>query len=192
VATHQSIVGVLKALKEVLEKRISGLLQRNITVAILGTAKLATPPAGTHLGILLHRLAIDPFARNRYLPPVPAHTAPLPELPVNLHILLVGLGDDYEAEIGELAAAMQVIGSAMILDGAHLSSTDPTWGEHDSIQMTPEQVSTEDLMRMWDSFAGDFRLSTPYLIKTLRLAPDRLPEDPKLVRTLALSAGTWP
>jgi hypothetical protein len=60
------------------------------------------------------------------------------------------------------------------------------------VQVTPEQMSTEDLMRMWDSFPGDYRLSTPYLVKTIRLEPDRAPEEPRLVRTLVFPAGKNP
>ncbi len=53
-------------------------------------------------------------------------------------------------------------------------------------------MSTEDLMRLWDSLPGDYRLSAPYLVKTLRLAPDLDPPDGPLVRTLVFPAGIGP
>ena len=50
--------------------------------------------------------------------------------------------------------------------------------------------ATEDLMRLWDSLPGDYRLSSPYLIKTVRLAPDTDPDDGRLVRTVVFPTGT--
>lgn len=52
------------------------------------------------------------------------------------------------------------------------------------MQVLPEEMSTEDLMRLWDSLPGDYRLSAPYLVKTVRLAPDIDPDEGPPVRTL--------
>ena len=147
-------------------------------------------PAGENLGIYLHRIAVDPFARNRYLAPAENRRQRRPELPVNLHVLLIGWSTKNDSEVGYLAAAMQIIGSALTLDVSHLGSADSGWDEHEAVQVLPEEMSTEDLMRLWDSLPGDYRLSSPYLIKTLRLAPDEEPAEAPLVRTLVYPAGT--
>jgi len=52
------------------------------------------------------------------------------------------------------------------------------------VQVLPEEMSTEDLMRLWDSLPDDYRLSAPYLIKTVRLAPDLEREEGPAVKTL--------
>lgn len=65
-----------------------------------------------------------------------------------------------------------------------MSLADPAWGAEDSVQVMPEEMSTEDLMRLWDSLPGDYRLSAPYLIKTVRLGPDIDPAEGPPVRTL--------
>jgi len=77
-----------------------------------------------------------------------------------------------------------------VLESADMSLADPDWGSEDVVQVLPEEMSTEDLMRLWDSLPGDYRLSSPYLIKTLRLAPDEEPAEAPLVRTLVYPAGT--
>ncbi len=189
-ATHRAILGVLQALKERLDLRLPVLAGGNPKAVILGSQALATAPTGENLGIYLHRIAVDPFARNRYLAPTDNRRRRRPELPVNLHILLIGWSTKNDSEIGYLAAAMQIIGSALTLDVSHLSTADSGWDEREAVQVLPEEMSTEDLMRLWDSLPGDYRLSSPYLIKTVRLAPDEEPAEPPLVRTIVYPAGT--
>ena len=41
-------------------------------------------------------------------------------------------------------------------------------------------------MRVWDSLPGDYRLSTPYLIKTVRLEPALTVTQGPVVRTIVL------
>lgn len=172
-ATYQAVAGVLTALKDFLDARITELAAEvtNPSVALLGSQQLREDPVGNTLGIYLHRISIDPNGRNRYLPPQRPGHAPRPELPVNLHILLVGRSLSATAEISLVAWAMQRIGAAMLLDAAQMATIDPTWSEQEQLQIIPEEMSTEDLMRVWDSLPGDYRLSSPYLVKTLRLEP---------------------
>lgn len=172
-ATYQAVTGVLTALKDVLDARISELAAEmtNPSVVLLGSQQLRDDPTGNALGIYLHRISVDPYGRNRYLPPQRPGNAPRPELPVNLHILLVGRSLSASAEITLVAWAMQRIGAAMELDAAHMAALDPNWSEQERLQIIPEEMSTEDLMRVWDSLPGDYRLSSPYLVKTLRLEP---------------------
>ncbi|MEI6591753.1 MAG: DUF4255 domain-containing protein [Holophagaceae bacterium] len=182
-ASHRAIMGVLLALKERLSQRLAVSLGGNPKVVILGSKDLMSPPSTETLGIYLHRLAVDPFGRNRYLPVPEGRHLPSPELPLNLHILLVGWSTSSEAEITYLSAAMQILGGALVLDASHLSLSDPTWGDSDSVQVIPDDMSTEDLMRLWDSMPGDYYLSSPYIIKTVRLSPDQEPPEGPLVKT---------
>ncbi|MBK7674776.1 MAG: DUF4255 domain-containing protein [Candidatus Accumulibacter sp.] len=189
-ATHRAILGVLQALKERLDLRLPALVGGSPKSVILGSQALTTAPTGENLGIYLHRMAVDPFARNRYLAPTDNHRQRRPELPVNLHILLIGWSTKNDSEISYLAAAMQIIGSALTLDVSHLGTADSGWDEREVVQVLPEEMSTEDLMRLWDSLPGDYRLSSPYLIKTVRLAPDEERAEAPLVRTIVLPTGT--
>lgn len=172
-ATYRAVTGVLTALKDVLDARISDLAAEmtNPSVVLLGSQQLRDDPTGNMLGIYLHRISVDPYGRNRYLPPQRPGNAPRPELPVNLHILLVGRSLSASAEITLVAWAMQSIGAAMELDATHMAAIDPNWSSQERLQIIPEEMSTEDLMRVWDSLPGDYRLSSPYLVKTLRLEP---------------------
>ncbi|NMG75798.1 DUF4255 domain-containing protein [Aromatoleum diolicum] len=185
-ASHLGILAVLQALRERLSIRMAARLGGNPQVEILGSQSLTgTPQPNTDtLGLYVHRVSVDPFSRNRHLPPQPGRHLPRPELPVNLHVMLIAWCTHTEQEISYLATAIQIIGSALSLESADVSLADPDWGHEDSVQVLPEEMSTEDLMRIWDSLPGDYRLSAPYLIKTVRLAPDLDRADGPPVRTL--------
>ncbi|MEY2686517.1 MAG: hypothetical protein RL375_715 [Pseudomonadota bacterium] len=189
-ASHLAITGILQALKDTLDVRMSRLPGRAHRAVLLGFKELSQQPSGENLGIYLHRIAIDPYARNRYLRPADGQRTPRPELPVNLHLLLVGWSNTTEGEMSALAAGMQVIGGSLTLDASRLALLDSSWDDHEAVQVMPEDMSTEDLMRLWDSLPGDYRLSSPYLVKTIRLAPDVTPVDGPLVRTVVVPTGT--
>lgn len=185
-ASHQGVIGVLQALRERLAIRMTARLGGNPQVEILGSQSLAGKPQPNTdtLGLYLHRISVDPFSRNRHLPPQPGRHQPRPELPVNLHVLLIAWCTHTEQEIEYLAAAMQILGGGFVLESADMSLADPEWGREDVVQAMPEEMSTEDLMRLWDSLPGDYRLSAPYLIKTVRLAPDLDRDEGPAVKTL--------
>lgn len=185
-ASHLGILAVLQALRERLSIRMAARLGGNPQVEILGSQTLTgTPQPNTDtLALYLHRISVDPFSRNRHLPPQPGRHLPRPELPVNLHLLLIAWCTHTEQEIEYLATAIRIIGGGLPLESADVSLADPEWGSEDVVQVMPEEMSTEDLMRLWDSLPGDYRLSAPYLVKTVRLAPDVDREEGPPVHTL--------
>jgi hypothetical protein len=189
-ASYLSVSGALVALKDYLELHMAvGLADvvDNPKAQVLGSQDLKGDPGTTNsIGIYLHRISVDPYGRNRYLKPSSPDRPARPELPVNLHILLIGWSPTATAETHLVAWGMQHIGSALELDISHLGLSDPGWGEQDSIQVIPEEMSTEDLMRVWDSLPGDYRLSSPYILKTLRLEPTSPVTQGPPVRTIVL------
>lgn len=191
-ASYRGVGGVLNALKERFELRMQGDLDTVLTspdVTILGSQDLTVNPQGNHLGLYLHRISVDPFGRNRYLQPTSSNTSPKAELAVNLHILLIAWTDAAESEGTLVSWGMQQIGSALDLDISHLALSDPRWGESESLQVIPEDMDTENLLRIWDGLPRDYMLSAPYLIKTMRLEPADEPTSGPPVRTVATPMG---
>jgi hypothetical protein len=186
-ASYRAIAGTLTALKDLLEARMVGGLDAVLetpSVKLLGTSQLNDTPSGNALGIYLHRISVDPFGRNRYLQPNDPNQARQPELPVNLHLLLIGWSDKATNEGTLLGWGMQQIGSSLDLDISHLGLADSRWGEDERVQLQPEEMNTEDLLRIWDGLPRDYMLSAPYLLKTLRLEPDPRIEDGPAVKTI--------
>jgi hypothetical protein len=181
-ASYKAVQGILYALKNVLEMRMKGDLDQVLSapsVSILGTVELKNPPVssgsgGTKvntLGIYLHRVSVDPFGRNRYINSKLPNQAPQPELPINLHLFILAWTSNGESEAVLTTWALQQIGSALELGFSDLHAFDPQWAVDEVVQIQPEEMSTEDLLRIWDSLPGSYVLSVPYIVKTVRMLP---------------------
>ena len=89
-------------------------------------------------------------------------------LGLDLHYLITPWGTDAEEEHRILGGAMQCLETTPILSGPLLhSSGEFTAGE--SVQLLLEEISTEAVMRTFDSLPTDYRLSVPYIARVLRL-----------------------
>ena len=81
---------------------------------------------------------------------------------------------------------MQVLESTPILTGRMLHSSGD-WDGGESIQIVLEEVSTEAVMRIFDSLPTDYRLSVPYIARIMRLdGPVIAPEGPVINAILGL------
>jgi Pvc16 N-terminal domain len=192
-ASYKAVQGVLNALKNVLEMRMKNDLDQVLSspdVSIMGTAELKTPPASVAnkhkntIGIYLHRVSVDPFGRNRYINTRMPNQTPQPELSVNLHIFLLAWTSNGESEAVLTTWALQQIGSALELGYSDIHAYDSDWMVDESVQIQPEEMSTEDLLRIWDSLPGNYVLSVPYIVKTIRMLPVPQMEPGKPVITV--------
>ncbi len=192
-ATYRAVNGILSAVKHFLDVRMPAQLEGVSAAAgvkVLSSLDLKTDPVGHAVGIYLHRISADPYGRNRYIPPERPDQSPRPETPINLHILIIGWSGASMAESALVAWAMQQIGSALQLGESEIGAADPDgWNPADVIQITPEEMNTEDLLRIWEGLPRNYTLSTPYLVKTIRLAPEKSEQPSKRVESLVFETG---
>ena len=73
------------------------------------------------------------------------------------------------------SGAMLQLQQHPVLDRSALS-TEAGWGTGEFIQIIPEELSTEDLMRIWDALEPKYRLSVSYVARVVRIDGDALPE----------------
>jgi hypothetical protein len=188
-ADFRGISGALVGLRLRLEQELPLLaaLGVNVSIQVLDSSSLNEEDLdklpGNTLAIYLHRISIEPIGAGRTMPP-PRNGLPRQvELPINLHFMLIAVNALSDAEASIMGWAIQQIGNALELDYALLFSAEPdaAWHPNDRLQVFPEPMNTEDLLRIWDGLPADYRLSTPYLIKNLRLLPARLLESGPVV-----------
>ncbi|WP_043739592.1 DUF4255 domain-containing protein [Thioalkalivibrio nitratireducens] len=192
-ASYRGVKASLLALAEFLSRRLPSELRDdpvNGRVSLLGSADVATALTGNLLGIYLHRLVVDPHGRSRHFPQTGTGAgAPQAELPLNLHVLLIANGTSPEHEADLLTWAMLELATDCQLDVAHMVEIDDGWSERELLTVMPEEMSTEDLMRIWDVFEAKYTSTAPYVLRTvrLRLRPPRSEGPP--VTTRVLPAG---
>jgi hypothetical protein len=174
VASYRAVNGVLLSLEHFFKTRMPTELKAgsvNATVKLFGSTTIDDAQTGNYLGVYLHRLAIDPHGRSRFFAPqgTDKNAGPAPELPVNLHLLLMASGTSASIEADLLAWAMMALANESRLDISHLSDYDQGWTEKEILTITPEEMNNEDLLRIWDTLNVSFTLSVPYVVRTLRL-----------------------
>jgi hypothetical protein len=118
------------------------------------------------LSFYLYRVIINEHLRNRSPSHLPRESRP--PLSVDLHFLLSIWTDSAVAEHTICAWVMQQLHRHPILDRSSLSS-DGGWGVDDVVHLLPSELSNEDLMRIWDTLAPNYRLSVSYIARVIRI-----------------------
>ena len=178
-ASYKGVQGALIALESFFKLRLPVELSSgptNARATLLGSSDIANKLTGNLLGIYLHRVSIDDHGRARYFHPKPNDAQSIQaELPVNLHFLLIANATSAVIEADLMSWAMVEMANHNQLDISHVQDIDDEWGESEVLNITPEEMSNEDLMRIWDVFDSPFTLTKAYIAKTirLRLAPEK-------------------
>jgi len=173
VASYKGVQGVLTALESFFKLRLPAELSSgptNATVNLLGSDDIANKLTGNQLGIYLHRITIDDHGRARYFQPTGKNnTGPQAELPVNLHFLLIANANSATIEADLMSWAMVEMANHSQLDVSHVQDIDDEWGQTEVLNITPSDLTNEDLMRIWDVFESPYTMTMAYTAKTVRL-----------------------
>ena len=99
-------------------------------------------------------------------------------LALDLHFLLTPWADNADHQHMNIGSAMQVIERVAMLAGPLLYEPalpspayddEPRASSIDSVQLLLEEISTEALMRTFDSLPGDYHLCVPYVARVVRI-----------------------
>lgn len=96
-------------------------------------------------------------------------------LALDLHFLITPWADNAEHEHLILGRAMQVLEYTPVFSGPLLYAPslpypdEPQAAPNESVQILLEEISTEALMRTFDSLPTDYRLSVPYVARVARI-----------------------
>lgn len=173
-ASYRAVNAVLIALENFFKQRMPEALSSgptNARVELLGSADLSDPLTGNVLAIYAHHIGIDPHGRSRHFAPkgTDQNKGMAAELPINLHLLLIASATSASIEADLMAWAMMAIANESQMNISHFLETDPEWSQRELLTITPENINTDDLMRMWDVFELKYTSSVPYVVRTIRL-----------------------
>jgi Pvc16 N-terminal domain len=151
----------------------SGVTMPNCTfvVASIGGVTTQTIPStdlSVRVLIFLYRASINQHLRNVGRV-ADGGTRPVP-LSVDLRYLFSFWSNSAENEQLALAWTMRQLHEVPILDSSILSA-EAAWAPDDVIQLIPEEISNEDLMRIWDAIDPAYRLSLSYIARVVRIDP---------------------
>ncbi len=196
-ADHRSIAAAANSIVRLLEQRfgqIAPLTGGPTRVGAVRTNDLGpegdSPPALPALTLFLYRIDFNKSLRAAWS--AVGHQQGDAHLPLDLHFLLTAWANNAEDEYRILGRAMQSLEDTPILTGALLEpSTNWTVGE--AVQVCLEDLSTEDVMRIFDSLPVDYRLSIPYAARVVVLDGAEQHTDPLVTTTASgLRPGVTP
>ncbi len=127
-------------------------------------------PAKPCVSLFLYRVTVNEHLRNQPRPEG-AFSEKLPPIALDLHFLLSVWVNDAEEEhriLGWLIArlyARQVLGESDL-------SEEGGWDKGEVIHLIPSELSTEDLMRVWDALKQPYHLSLSYIARVVRVQPE--------------------
>ncbi len=194
-AIHSLGQSLVTYLRNTYPAEVAGQAMPACAFALLSSGELAGPPEdGTRLTLYVYRLTINEHQRQARPDRMSAEQqAPLG---MDLHFLLTAWAGTAQDELLTMAWAMRQLYQHPILDASALSP-EAGWGPDEVVQIIPSELSTEDMMRIWDALEPSYRLSVSYIARRVRLDPERLLDAAPAVATrfvhgTAVPAGAQP
>jgi hypothetical protein len=117
------------------------------------------------LSILLYRVEVNKTVRSGWSAVGSANGRA--HLPLDLHFLVTPWASNADYELRILGRTMQCMEEHPSLSGPLLDGAG--WAPGDSVQLVLDEVSTETVMRTFDSLPHDFKLSVTYVARVVRL-----------------------
>ncbi|WP_372657307.1 DUF4255 domain-containing protein [Hydrogenophaga sp.] len=151
------------------------------TFEVLSSNQMAgTQDDNNRVSLYLYRVTVNEHSRHQRPGRMPqANPAPLG---LDLHIMLSAWSGSAMDEQVALAWTIRQLHLYPILDASSLSP-EPAWSADEVIQVVPAELSTEDIMRIWDALEPSYRLSVSYIARMVRLDPDLMSEARPVVAT---------
>jgi len=178
-AIHSVGNSIATYLRNSYPRALAGLDMPECSFDLVSSGELASDPGdATRITLYLYRVTVNEHSRQMASS---AFARPTP-LGLDLHFLLSAWAGNARDEQTMLAWTVRQLHLFPILDASSLSP-EAGWGTNEVIQIVPAELSTEDMMRIWDALDPAYRLSVSYIARMVRLDPDTQQQGRPVVAT---------
>lgn len=187
-ATYAAVQGVMTAIEGMLSERLPPELKAapvSASVQVFGSQAIkqaGIASISNTLVLYLYRISIDPTIPGGYLRALPGSgTGRTAEIPLMLHFLMIAIADSALAEnslmgwgFQQLAATPIIGADRLVAQSLALPGQTLNWDESDDVQVATEELTREELSRIWDTLPLKYCLTVPYVARGVRieLLPD--------------------
>lgn len=169
-AIHSVGNSIVTYLRNSYPQALAGLDMPDCAFELVSSGELAGEPGdATRITLYLYRITVNEHSRQVHAASA-AVARPTP-VGLDLHFLLSAWAGNARDEHTIVAWAIRQLHMFPILDASSLSP-EAGWGTNEVIQIIPAELSTEDVMRIWDALDPPYRLSVSYIARLVRLDPD--------------------
>jgi len=169
-AIHSVGNSIATYLRNSYPRALAGLDMPECSFDLVSSGELAGNPGdATRITLYLYRITVNEHGRQMHSASS-AFARPTP-LGLDLHFLLTAWAGNARDEQTMLAWTIRQLHLFPILDTSSLSP-EAGWGSNEVIQIVPAELSTEEMMRIWDALDPGYRLSVCYIARMVRIDPD--------------------
>ena len=195
-ADYQAVFAVGDALAKYLQSNYDPtVVGFPCTFKLVSSAEIAnedTTKLDKTVSIYLHRITTD--ENFRYVTRLQDAPNEQPILYLDLHYLFTywdASAEGAEAEQKILTWTMQQLQSRPILDSSvlSLSSAAPGWDRTESVQLTPADLSLQDILNIWEALGPTYRLSVSYVVRVVRVDRSITPGMPVVATRFSFQNG---
>ncbi len=196
-STYAAVQGVMAAIEGMLAERFPPELTAapvSASVQLFGSAAFKQTSIANTLALWLYRISIDPTVPGGYVRSLPGSAGGrVPEVPLMLHFLMISIADTALAENSLMGWGFQQLATTPIIGADRLAAQALAlpgqtldWDDSDDVQVATEELTREELMRIWDTLPLKYSLTVPYVARGLRVAlqPDMRQYAPVVDRSL--------
>jgi hypothetical protein len=180
VATYAAVQGVMAAIEGMLSERLPAELKAapvSASVQVFGSHAFKQPSIPNTLVLYLYRISIDPTVPGGYVRTLPGSIAGrIPEVPLMLHFLMIAIADSALAEnslmgwgFQQLATTPIIGADRLVAQSLALPGQTLNWDQSDDVQVATEELTREELMRIWDTLPLKYCLTVPYVARGIRV-----------------------
>jgi hypothetical protein len=154
----------------------------NASFVVLSGGQWAADPAPTAITLWPVRVHVNEHQRNVELRPGPGvRNRPLP---LDVHFLLTVWGANSANELTLFGWALREMYSMATLDASTFTTVDARWRPDEIVQLSPADMTIEDMARLWDAVRPDYRLSVAFVARVVLIDIESEDAPNVLVRRL--------
>lgn len=140
-------------------------------------------PMDAGVSLFLYRVTVNNIQRRPPAKPGPHGLQRKPQLPLDLHFLLIPWAKNASLEQIILGWMMRTIETMPILPSGLLNTLTPgVFGADETVELVVGQLSNEEMFRIWDVLPNNYQISVPYSARIVRIDADlEQPEDSPVI-----------
>jgi len=166
-AVCEAVVGLLRS-----ESAAAGF-DHEMQFRVLTARQLKEEPLNAGVSLFLYRVYIDGTHRLPAGRPGPHGSTGNHQLPLDLHFLLSFWGREASLQHRVAGWAMRVLEDYPLIPAGLLNRVAAdVFRPEESVEISPAELSTEDLLRLWENLAqNEYHLSVPYQARAVWVEP---------------------
>jgi hypothetical protein len=178
-ATYRAIGATCEAVIRLLQQTWQEALfdDNPLSFKVYNTKHFEEQPIVNGVSLFLYRVAASPVQRTSPARPKQGKQR-RPQLPLELYFILTPWAKEASLEHEILGWMMRTIEDTPILSAGILNSLLPeVFDSEETVEIVLGQLTNEEMFRIWDVLPGDYRISVPYMARTVRIDSElNLPE----------------